>query len=216
MTTVTTPRVDPAPPPVRDRQPLGRVLFGTLLMLLGGAWLLDASGAFDLRWTTALSVALIAVGVALLATARSGYHGSLVFLGFVLTPLLVFSSVVPSVNPVGGVGERVYAPSSVAALDDEYELGAGPLHLDLRDIAVAPGQEVPVKASVGAGELTVRVPEGVALEVSASSGAGEVTVLGKTRSGLGVEVSDTVAGSEGAGRFVLELSVGFGAIEVTR
>ena len=215
--TLTPERVVPAPPAPVDRQhPLARLLFGGLLILLGVAWLLDAAGVYELRWQSALAIALMAVGASLLASARSGSHGGLVFLGLILTPAVIAASVIPAVNPLNGAGERSYAPTTVAAVQPEYELGAGPLNLDLRDLAVAPGERVPIAASVGLGELTVRVPDGVAVDVVATTGGGDVRILGREWNGLGIEVDESVAGSELAGRLVLELAVGLGAIEVTR
>lgn len=73
-----------------------------------------------------------------------------------------------------------------------------------------------ISASVGLGELTVHVPPDVALDVAATTGGGDVRILGREWNGLGVAVDESVPGAESAGRLVLELSVGLGAIEVTR
>lgn len=53
--TITPTRVPPAPAPVQEHHPLGRLLFGALLILLGLAWMLDAAGVYELRWQRALS-----------------------------------------------------------------------------------------------------------------------------------------------------------------
>ena len=215
--TITTPRVAPAPPqPDRGQQPLGRLLFGGLLILLGLAWLLDAAGLYELRWASALAIALMAVGVALLATGRSGSHGGLVLLGILLTPAVIVANVIPGVSPFSGAGERSYAPATVTAVQTEYDLGAGPLNLDFRDLVVPPGERLAVSASVGLGELTVAVPQDVAVDVAATSGGGDVTIFGREWNGLGVDVNESFPGSESAGRLLLELSVGLGTIEVTR
>jgi hypothetical protein len=215
--TITPPRTTPAPPvPPRPQPPLGRMLFGGLLVALGGAWLLDAAGLYQLRWQSALSVGLIAVGLSLLATARSGPHGGLVALGLVLTPALIVASLIPGVNPLSGAGERIYAPTTVAAVQSQYDLGAGPMTLDFRDLVIPAGERLAVRASVGMGELIVRVPDDVAVEISANSGGGDVRLFGREWNGLGVSVDEAFAGSEGAGRLALNLSVGLGEIEVTR
>jgi hypothetical protein len=215
--TLTEPRVAPGPPaPAPRPQPLGRLLFGGLLVLFGVAWLLEAAGVYELRWQSALAIALMAVGVALLATARSGSHGGLVALGMVLTPAVIVVSLVPGVHPFSGAGERVYAPTTIAAVEPSYELGAGPMTLDLRDLVIPPGERVSLSASVGLGELTVHVPRDVAVEVFAATGGGDVTIFDREWNGLGVDVAESFPGAEAAGRLLLDLSVGLGAIEVTR
>ena len=208
-------RTEPAAPPVPPA-PASRLLLGGLLVLLGGAWLLDMTGAVDLDGQLVLSVVVMAVGGVLLLTARTAHHGGLIALGVVLSIVLMAWVTLPDVNPTSGVGPRVVAPTSLTQLQPSYELGAGPLTLDLTSVTIPAGTEEHVTASIGAGELIVELPEGATVDVHATSGVGEVTVLGSTQEGLGVEVNEVVDGSETAGRLVLDLSVGMGVIEVER
>lgn len=197
------------PPP---RLSNGRIVLGALCVLLGILWLIDAAGISELRWRVLLPAALTVVGATLLVTARRTAHGGLVALGIVLTVLVLASSVVPGATPLAGIGERVERPPSLAEATDGYELGMGTLTVDLRSLTDgADGQEV--SASVGMGELVVLLPEGVGARVRARSGVGEVTVAGVTRSGVGVSLTETVAGRS---TLVLDLSVGIGSVEVRR
>ncbi|HVM20688.1 MAG TPA: hypothetical protein VM307_12085 [Egibacteraceae bacterium] len=217
VTRQTSPPPAPAPHPSRP-DPAGRMVLGGLLILLGVAWLLEATGAFALRWQALLSGALIVIGGVMIATARRGHHGGLGFLGVVLALLLIVSSLIPTrlPTPLAGVGERTYQPTTVAELAASYELAAGPLAVDLSGLRLEPGQQAEVTAGVGAGELTVTLPPDATVEVKASTAAGEVNIAGRTRNGVGVRVDEIVHGGEMGGRLVLDLSVGFGSIEVRR
>ena len=72
---------------------------------------------------------------------------------------------------------------------------------------------------VGAGELVITVPEGVAIEVDAHAGVGEIDIVGELDDGIDVDVHRTLilAGSQpDAPLLQLEADVGFGSIEVRR
>jgi Cell wall-active antibiotics response 4TMS YvqF len=210
-----TPPVAPQRPPERARRaPAGRLLLGGLLIVLGFAWMLDVTGAFSLRWQAVLAGSLVVVGVTMIATARSSVSGGLGFLGVVLSVLVIINGTLPSVAPLAGTGDRSIRPESVSDLESEYEWGAGPLSLDLSAIRLEPGEERTVSASVGAGELSVLLPPDVTTTIDADSGVGEITILDRTRNGVGIDMSETVAGSEASGRLQLKLTVGMGAIEV--
>jgi hypothetical protein len=212
--TLPPPVVPDLPPTSPTRRPSsGRLVLGGLLVVLGLVWLAENLGVVDLRWQTVLSVAVLLVGLALLATAHSGRGDGLVPLGIVLSVLLAVTSAVPSVPLRAGVGDREHRPASVSELRSSYELGTGNLVLDLRQLTLPTGS-TSVRAELGFGELVVRVPEDVAVQVDATTGAGDLDVLGVQRDGL----SPTLRHTAGTGdrRLVLDLTVGFGSIEVTR
>ncbi len=190
----------------------GRIVLGGLLVVLGVVWLLDAAGAIDLQWRVVLPAVLTVIGLALLATARRGAHGGLVATGIVLSVLVLLISGVTYAIPLGGVGERVERPSTVAEAEEGHSLAMGQLTVDLRDVADL-DDDVEVSVSVGMGEMLVLLPEGVGAEVGASAGAGEVAVLDATRSGVGISMTETAPGDP---TVTLDLSVGMGRMEVRR
>ena len=79
----------PSPPPESRRFPIGRLLAGVFLVLLGLGWLLDALGVPGIDWDLILPAALILVGIGLVVAARQTTgHGGLIALGIVLTVVL--------------------------------------------------------------------------------------------------------------------------------
>ncbi len=205
----------PAPPERRA----GRIALGLLLVLGGAAWLADALG-ISVPWGLALPALLVAVGAALaVLAARGRSSGVLVAAGAGLTVLLAVGAGARA--PLsGGVGERVERPTSVAELQDRYELAVGSLTLDLTGL----GDEGSalrnrlVQARVGVGELVVVVPEGWRGTARAEAGIGEVRLLGRRQDGLGLELRVVEEGPVPPGSaplFVhLEASVGLGQVEV--
>ncbi len=215
------PAPPPAPPPVRaPRSPLGPTVLSVLLIVGGGAALLDVSGAVEVSLVGFLAVALILTGAGLVVGAWWGRARGLVALGIVLTLLLGFARVV-DVNVAGGIGERVARPATPGEVDDRYRLGMGSLTLDLRDLDA--GRIAPVEARVGIGELVVVLPFDAPVVVTARSGIGEVDLFGHSEGGVGVErrVADAGAGRdpddvEPGDELEIDAQVGIGRIEVRR
>jgi Cell wall-active antibiotics response 4TMS YvqF len=191
------------------------VAVGLLLVLLGGAWLLESLDAFEVPWGALLPIALIVVGGALLLAARRERPRGLIAAGLVLTILSAATSA--GDIGVGGVGDRAYRPTSLAALEDVPDLGVGQLRLDLRqlppEVSGRAAREIDV--SVGIGELQVLLPPDLPVQIQASSGIGEVRLPDGTESGFGAE-AQFPDGRPTGDRLHLELSVGIGQVTVER
>jgi lia operon protein LiaF len=74
-----------------------------------------------------------------------------------------------------------------------------------------------VTISVGAGELSVVLPDEIPVRISATSGAGEINLLGQRTDGVAVSreyQSESYTTSDV--RLTLDLTVGAGSIEVKR
>ena len=211
----------PAPPPAGfgpqgTRKPpgLGNIVLGSILVLLGVAWLLQAIDAVDIPWRALLPSALVVVGVALIFGARTGRHGGLIALGVVLTVAVALASaidVLVDIPITGGVGEQTYRVAGVP--EDEYRLAVGSMTLDLTEVQVSE-LGTSVEASVALGELIVIVPDGIGYDIEAHAGLGEVEVFGETDSGFGPDGA-AVGGGPG-GTLTLDLDVGLGRVEVRR
>jgi phage shock protein PspC (stress-responsive transcriptional regulator) len=127
------------------------LLFGLLVVALR-----DRSGRRTLR----RAVGIVVLGCMTLAIVVAGS-----FLG------LVASTGVPM---SGGIGERIYQPTSLAQVQRFYRTSIGDMTVDLRQVRF-PASTVHVTASVAVGHLTVEVPPGVLVDVSAHAGVGNVS-----------------------------------------
>lgn len=206
------------PEPARRPVPLGRLILGLVLVGIGVVWLLEALDVVNFSFLAVLPAALIIVGVVLVAAARTGRHSGLVVLGIILTVILTVASGF-DIRLQGGVGEKTERPTGLADVQREYHQSVGQLTIDLRSVDFSSSQSPRVKASVGIGQLTVRVSSDATVVATGHAGAGEVTLFGAQENGLDVDL--TVRSHDfvivgGTGILTLDLSVGLGQIEVTR
>jgi hypothetical protein len=190
--------------------PVGRLAVGGLLVVAGIIWLLDATGVIDVSWGTLLPLALIVVGLAIMAGARTGRHPGLVALGVILTVVL---AVVSSFDLplVGGFGERVERPTSTSAIPDRYNLAVGSLRLDLTALDL-PNGTTSIDARVGIGQMVVVVPVDATVVAETRVTAGQLQGFGEERSGLSVEHTFQYEVGQASSTLRLDLSAGVGSI----
>jgi hypothetical protein len=225
MSAPTAPPAPPAPagreppysPPPSSPQPPRRPYAAALLLIgIGVLWALALVG-IPIEWRLVLPGALIAVGGALLLDRRAP-AGGLVALGIAL---LVFSLIfLPLTNRDGAeIGERQRVVTDVAELEDGESLGIGQLVLDLRGLDLEDGEVVSISASVGIGELRVRIGDDVSLTGEARAGIGSVTGPSESRGGFGVRagLEDAVEPTASDPPVLdLDLEVGIGQVTVSR
>lgn len=220
-TGVDAPTPQQPAPSGRSAGRAGRIVLGVALVLVGIVWSLDLGGVLELRAEVVLPAALVLVGVALLALAGDpAGHGGLVALGVLLGLAALLVSApwrVADVPLSAGLGERVERPRVLSDLED-LDLTAGSLHLDLTELDVGRGGGQPpqvLEASVGMGELVVRVPHDAQVRVHARVGLGEARILGIEEGGVDVDVETQTAGFAGGHhRLDLRLRVDVGQVEV--
>jgi hypothetical protein len=196
---------DPSPSPAGEIR-LSHLIGGSLLVILGTAWLLQALDVIDVSWRQLLSLALVVVGGGLVWGSRWGRHGGLITLGVLLTVALVLAStleVLLDVRLSGGVGERVIEHDDV----EGRRLAVGSLTVDLR----GGDFEEDVVVSVGIGEVIVIVDDPSMVLVEARAGIGEVQVFDRRVSGLGADLRE---GDPGTATYRLVVSAGIGRVEV--
>jgi phage shock protein PspC (stress-responsive transcriptional regulator) len=160
------PYVPPAPPARRTRK-RGPILFPFALALIAlGIGLL---GVVDLAGVAIVDAAYPALalgitGVMLLVGAFWGRAGGLIALG-------LLAAVVTAATTAAGHwdSERVVvAPTTAAAVAEDYDFEAGRFTLDLTavdDLDALDGRDISVSGNVG--ELEVVVPDGVSVDVVA-------------------------------------------------
>jgi hypothetical protein len=199
------------PPPRQPKRP--PVVAGTTLLAVGGLWLLHVLGV-TIPWGAVLPSALIAVGLAVLVGGRRPVTAGLVTLGTVLAIVAILVAVLPGTSDLS-TGERTHVVTELGELEERYELGAGDLTIDLREVAL-PAGETDLVVRVGAGQLAVVVPPDVTVVVEAEVGLGELVAFDQRVGGVTPRRTVTEEGDPGAGTLRIEASVGLGQLEVTR
>jgi phage shock protein PspC (stress-responsive transcriptional regulator) len=196
----------PTPPP-RERPSWAVTLFavGGVLLGLAGAGVLDATDVIDLSWGGFAAITVLLTGVALVASAFFGGARGLIPVGIVLA-LVLGTTAAAGVSLAGGIGEREHRLTGATQLHD-YDLAVGRLALDVRDLALPPGQ-TRIDADVDVGELEIVAP-------GAAVAGGHVNrhADGDQESN-GLDVDRTVTIEDGVRRLVIDAHVGAGAIVV--
>lgn len=213
--TTRTPGRAAVPPRPRSGMPMPQLIGGGVLVLVGALWLIERIGWIDISATAVLALATMVTGIALMLVAREGAHGGLVFFGTILALITLGTALAPVEGFQGGIGDRTVVVSSIEELRPDYNLAMGTLTLDLREVDDL-GSLTDVTASVGMGELVVRVPPGTLLDVDARVGAGEIEILDRVTDGVGIDETYRSPGIDAADEsLVLDLEVFTGRVEVT-
>ena len=156
---------------------LGRLTIAVALVAIGVVALLDVTGILAPTALHYLGIGLGVIALGLLVGSFWGRAKWLVIPGLLLLPLLLvarFSELTWDYSYTN----QVIRPLEVDDLLPEYRADAGSLLLDMRALDLD-GASVAVEVSVGAGELIVELPEGVAVDSLVTAQVGEVVVLGQ-------------------------------------
>jgi len=203
---------------VRERSGLGWGTVGAMLVVVGGAAVLDNAGAFDLSLAQYLALALAVLAGGLLVGTWVGRARWLALPAAALVPFLLLASLV-TVPFTGGWGDRDLTPVSLPRDRVTYHMVAGRMRLDLTKLAAQAGAAnegttLHVAATMVAGSVEVIVPAGVPVHVDARLGAGAMSVLRRYSDGLSLHRS----AGQPAGLAALDVNVdvSFGRIVVFR
>lgn len=162
-----------APTPKRPRSRLTPVVLGLAILAAAGAGAMAAAGN---EWMTpgrigAVALAVIGMGLVIGAFLRRGY-GLLVL----TAPLAGFVVLASMIGPIefdsATIGDRTWAPTSMADLAPKYELTMGTGTLDLRSLKLTGNRAVEVAVRIG--EAEILLPEGMAVRTDCSVNMGEV------------------------------------------
>ncbi len=202
-------------------RPVG-IVFALSLITLAGLLYAERIGRFDepvLLTAAAVMVILAGLGIAI-AGALGRTSGGLGALAIVTLLVIVPIGAAADVNWSNShfVGDATYRPTDVATAEDGYSIVAGSVVIDLTDLPLD-GELVTVPVSVGAGELTVIMPEDVSYTARVRQSAGDFTWLDdRTTTGVGDSgwrTYESDAASDGAAPEIeLELSLGAGELTV--
>jgi len=212
MVAPVTPTSTPARPGASS---VNTRVLGGLLLVFGTTWLLKQTGVLNVPWAAVGSLVLVALGLAMVATARARARTiPLILLGAALTAGLAVGS--SNIDVKGGVGDRTFTPTTVAT-GQRYHLGIGDLTIDLRHATFGEG-ETRINADVGIGHLSVRVPPDMALRVDVETKFGNAVVDGRQVNvhGRARDSSRTQGYDNATSRLRLVLKAGVGQIDVIR
>jgi phage shock protein PspC (stress-responsive transcriptional regulator) len=194
------PVAPPPPPTPRRRRPsafIGLVSLGIAIASIGLGVALDGPLSFPgsaatLGFLIALTGVSLVVLVLGLRGRASGFSG---FLAFCLAGLLAISLIDARVQTSNGVGERTWSPVPATGVT-AFELGAGDAVLDLGSMITPDPRITPqtIEVNMGAGELTILVPDGLDARVDASVGFGEIRHIGGT--GTSTDTSGNSGGQD--------------------
>jgi phage shock protein PspC (stress-responsive transcriptional regulator) len=205
----------PAQPAGLPRRSLLPAATGLLIGGLGIVGLLHATDAVNVDWRVVLAAAAIGLGALVALGPVTGHAvGWVAVLGVGVLAALALTLAV-RVPLFSGIGNQVEHPSTAAALHSRYEHGIGDFRLDLQDVSLPTGRTT-VKATLGIGNLIVRVPQAVTVEVDGRASAGDVRLLGHEDSGTHVHDRVVATGTMPKRVLVLDARVGLGELKVTR
>jgi hypothetical protein len=221
----TKPPKPPKPPKVKKPRPpksmLGRLTMAAMLIVLSSMALVELADIVHFEPYAYAAAAMGVVAVGLLVGAWIGRAYWLIIIGLLIAPVLFFSSLLPRVAD-WSVGDPGYLPTAAEEILESYDLGVGQLTVDLTQLSAEEISKVgAIEASVGMGQLVVRLPSDVGATVNAEVGVGAVTgrqVFGSTvvdmyeYSGVGVD-QVFVIGSP-PHDLLLNLEVGMGEISI--
>jgi phage shock protein PspC (stress-responsive transcriptional regulator) len=213
--TPTPPILPPSAAKPRERSILGRITIGVMLLGLGLLAIFDNIEGVPVyaepRHYLALAVAILGLG--LLVGAFVGRARWLILVAVFLVPTLLFSPVF-EYEWNSDQFEAVHQPTSFEDIEPLYTLDLGNLVIDLSELPWD-GETVHINAHVDAGNLEIRIPDGVGLVGNAAVDIGHVGAPGRESSGLGNPNLDFDDPGDN-GTVNLDATVDLGNIEIQR
>jgi predicted membrane protein len=204
-----------APPTPEPRSPLGKVTLSLVLVAAGVLVAWNLATTHDVPAEVVLAVCLAVVGLGLVVGGFAGRARRLIFVG----ALLVIATTAAGVSHVGlrgGIGDRSWAPRSVATVHDTYRLGIGQARLDLSHVQFAPGETVNVTFRQGIGDLLIVLPAQVPVDVVTDVNAGVIRMpRGPEQNGTSVH-RRYVDPRDAAPVITIDAELGVGSLEVRR
>ena len=202
------------------RSPVPGVTAAALLIVIGVAVLLSEFTDVHIGARGFLGSALLVVGVGLVVGAVTGVgrgaKGGLIALGLLLSAALVVVSTVHL--PSGDIGDRTYRPLTAAAVDPQYEHGAGDLTVDLSHVDLS-GVNGPIVTRInsGIGDVRVILPASADVDATVEAMMGNAHVFGDSaQSGFFPGSGTAPWTGDSTPEFRITVHSGAGDVEVSR
>ena len=189
-----------------------RIALGVVLLALAVGGFVAAAAGSALGGGIVIAGLIIACGIGLVGGAFRGGARWLIAPAVVLAlPLAAVAATDLDVR--GTWGERTFRPATVAELGDGYEMGAGSMKVDLRDLELPPGRtELPLE--IGMGEIQVLVPEDMCVVTAGDISLGAADTGGGEEGGVDFEIDDGRMPDPGVSYVHLDVDIGFGGLSV--
>ncbi len=207
---------DPDPGPSAPRPPITAVTIAVAAATVGGLVSLDQFTSVDVSTAAVFGAVTAVIGAGLVVSAFVGRAWGLYPVAAIALGGLVIATTVDGWDlDERDFGTRSYVPTTPQEVRPRYELGAGELILDLRQVDLR--DDTDIEIDVGAGSVLVHVPDDLTLVLDAHTVIGEVIPPeGNGISGSGTSVRERYESREGAPLLDLEIDVALGQIEVIR
>lgn len=185
----------------------GLAVVATPFVVVASFWASAAGGG------VVMAALVIAAGVLLVIGAfRGGLRWLVVPALLIAIPVGVVAAA--DVELEGGYGEREYTPTSLSQLPSEYELAAGRLEIDLRQVDFPEGERL-VTIDMGMGEAVLVVPEDVCVLTRARIGAGYLRVHDRESGGFDIDSQQSVVTfASTVPRLLVDADIGLGALQI--
>lgn len=209
----SSPPLPPPPPPApRERSMLGRLTIAVGLIVLASMALVDvALDSFEIQPVAYFATAVGIVGLGLIVGTWIGRARWLIIVAVILLPAMWFLSLLPN-DFDWSAGEVLERPTGADEVATPYELGFGQLTIDLRALSAEELAEVgAINASVGFGEIVLRLPNDVGVELTADVGMGAVQGPFDEVNGVGIDTTRVI----GPDPVVMEINAAVGGGVVT-
>ncbi|MCT2588140.1 PspC domain-containing protein [Actinophytocola gossypii] len=205
------PEDEPEPPVPARKSRIGLLTVGIALIAAAGM------GMANLDPTIIVGVALAVLGLGMVfgSFLRSGR--GLIGLAVPLSVIGIGMTTVAS-DGWNGVGELNLRPTTESQVPSEFSRSVGSVHLDLTDLPAT--AEVDTNLHLGAGDVTVLLPETADVDLVCQADIGTIDCLGQTWDGVNGGEPHAIEndGPDGRGglKVDLEIEVGTGDLEVRR
>jgi len=189
-----------------------RIAIGVALLALAAGGLAAAAAGSALGGGIVIAGLIVACGIGLVGGAFRGGARWLIAPAVVLA--LPLGAVAATDLDVRGTwGDRTFRPVDVAELSGGYEMGAGAMTVDLRDLDLPAGR-TDLRLELGMGEIRVLVPDDLCVTTDASLGMGAVLTGDGERGGVDIDVVERRPVAPGIPHLHLDSDIGVGAIRV--
>ncbi len=189
-----------------------RIAIGIVLLALSVGGFAAAAAGSALGGGIAVAGLVIACGVGLVGGAFRG--GARWLIGPALVLSLPLAAVAATDLDLRGTwGDRTFTPTTLQEVERGYDMGAGSMRVDLRDVEFPPGRTT-LPLELGAGEIQVLVPDDLCVLTDAKVRMGAVDGGNDEQGGVDLDIVDRRAVVPGTPTVRLDVDLGLGAVRV--